>query len=252
MLIDTFLYNGEEDILDLRYEVLKDKVDLFIGVEGRMTFTGIPKVISEVPAYDRLYWSIVSDFPEASERNAWKREMWQRNWILTALNGLNVDIGYGDTLVMVSDVDEIPNPDDIPEHLEPGELIRFQHEFYHFNFNNHVIKDDSAKKGWSCTALCRLDDLRKWYPQGVRNQLPAKIIYSGWHLSWFHDPENKLKSYSHQELNKIEGSIAEKIQQRWDYGYEDVVGLDHLPLPVQQNPERWSKYFGHPLVLHRP
>lgn len=240
MIIDTFLYNGEEDILDLRYEVLKDKADYFLGVQGSLTFTGIPRDITEVPYYSKMTIGIVSDFPEASERNAWKREMWQRNKILDALSMINLP---DDTLIMVSDVDEIPDPKDIPDHLEKGELIRFQHEFYHFNFNNHVVKDDSAKKGWSCTALCRYDDLKVWYPQGVRNQIPAKILYSGWHLSWFHDPENKLKSYSHQELNQIEGSIAEKIQQRWDYGYEQIAGTAHLPLPVKEHPERWSQYF---------
>jgi len=237
MLIDAFLYAGERDILELRMEILKDKVDQFIAVEGTHTFTGLPRSIEPL-YYPRLQHHIVSDFPEASPRNAWKREMWQRNKILDALSP------YRDSdMVLVSDVDEIPNPKDIPSFVPFGELVRFQHELYHFHFHLHVIGDKSAKKGWSCASLCRLGDLRVWYPQGVRNQIPATIIYSGWHFSWFHDPETKLRSYSHQELNEMEGDILTRLQRRWGYQYEHVKGCKHLPLVVQQNPERWKKYF---------
>lgn len=238
LLIDAFLYNGEEDILELRYQVLKDRVDRFLLVEGNLTFTGLPRLTADVPAYDRMDYLTVTDFPEASPRNAWKREMWQRNAILKPIRDLP-----DETLVMVSDVDEIPDPNDIPERLEPHTLIRYQHQFYHFNFNNHVIRDDSANKGWSCTALCRLDDLRMWYPQGVRNQVPAQVIQSGWHFSWFHDPQNKLDSYSHQELKRIDGDIPTKVQERWGYQYEYISGTRHLPKVVQENPARWAKYF---------
>lgn len=239
MLIDAFLYNGEIELVYLREAVLQGKVDKFLLVEGSRTFTGIVKDMVEPPQFIRNLQSVtVEDFPEATTRNAWKREMWQRNAILRGLNGYP-----DDTLVMVSDVDEIPDPKDIPDSLESGELIRFQHEFYHFNFNNHVVRDNSAQKGWSCTALCRLDDLRKWYPQGVRNQLPGQIIHSGWHFSWFHKPEEKIEAYSHVELKDIAGTIPEKVQKRWDYQYEEVKGLKHLPQVVQDNPERWSHYF---------
>lgn len=223
--------------MELRCQTLKDRVDRMIAIQGTLTFTGLSKPIYPVPEFVHNF--IVSDFPSAGPKNAWKREMWQRNQILRILDP-NLP---PDTLIMVSDVDEIPNPKDIPYQLEPFELVRFQHEFYHFNFNNHVIRDDSARKGWSCSALCRLDNLRKWYPQGIRNLPATCIVYSGWHFSWFHEPETKLKSYSHQELNDIEGDIPTKVQTRWNYRYERVNGLSHLPPVVQEHPERWNHYF---------
>ena len=247
MLIDTVLYAGERDLLELRFEVLKEKVDLFVVVEGTLTFTGKPRTVKHdwcMTNHNVVHY-IVSNFPEASDRNAWKREMHQRNQILKALPS---SLKHDD-LILVSDVDEIPDPKDIPNQLEPGELIRFQHEFYHFNFNNHVIKDESAKKGWSCTALCRLGDLNRWYPQGVRNQVPARIISSGWHFSYFWEPQNKIESFSHIELMQMEGSIQDRVQKRWDYTYEFVEGTKHLPQIIQDNPERWSKYFASDIDL---
>lgn len=241
MLVDTILYAGERDLLELRFEVLKEKVDLFVVVEGTLTFTGKPRTVKHdwcLNNHNVIHY-IVSNFPEASDRNAWKREMHQRNSILKALPS---SLKHDD-LIMVSDVDEIPDPKDIPNQLEPGELIRFQHEFYHFNFNNHVIKDESAKKGWSCTALCRLGDLIRWYPQGVRNQIPARIISSGWHMSWMVNPEEKLNSYSHQELQEIDGDIPTKLKVKWNYQYEQIAGMKHLPQVIQDNPAKWSKYF---------
>lgn len=240
MILDTSLYNGEKDLLELRFDILRPKVDLYLVVEGELTFTGLPREIKHDWCMSRadVIHQITTHYPEASERNSWKREMYQRNDILRGIPKSLPD----ETLIMVSDVDEIPDPKDIPESLKPGELIRFQHEFYHFNFNNHVIQDDSATKGWSCSALCRLDDLRRWYPQGVRNLPATKIIQSGWHFSWMVEPAYKLKSYSHQELNLIEGTIEQKVQKRWDYHYEYIPGTRHLPKMIQDNPEKWSKY----------
>lgn len=234
---DVFLYNGESDILDLRHEILGPYFDLQIVIQGDVTFTGHPKPI--YPVSEGMHSAVISNLPEASPKNAWKREMFQRNQILKVL-GPELE---PETLIMVSDVDEIPDPRDIPDHLDKGELIRFQHEFYHFNFNNHVIRDTSATKGWSCAALCRLDDLYKWYPQGIRNLPATRIIQSGWHFSWFWKPNEKALAYSHVELNDLEGELPERIQKRWDYQYEFVAGTKHLPATVQQNPERWSKYF---------
>lgn len=236
-LLDVFLYNGESDILDWRYQILKDRADFFIAVQGVLTFTGHPKPIYPIP--DGMHSAVIDTFPEASPKNAWKREMFQRNQILKFLGPELAP----ETLVMISDVDEIPDPKDIPESLQDGELIRFQHEFYHFNFNNHVIRDDSATKGWSCSALCRLDNLYKWYPQGVRNLPATRIIRSGHHFSWFWKPNEKALAYSHVELQSLEGELPDRIQKRWDYQYEYVAGSNHLPSYLRDNPERWKKYF---------
>ena len=43
MLFDCFLYFNEKELLELRYEILKDVVDGFIITDANRTFKGDPK-----------------------------------------------------------------------------------------------------------------------------------------------------------------------------------------------------------------
>lgn len=239
MVVDASLYAGEIDLLELRLEYLKEDVDMFLVVEGSLTFTGHHREVKHdwCMNHANVIHQVITDYPEASERNPWKREMWQRNSILRGLKTFP-----DDTLVLVSDVDELPDMTQMPEYVAPGELYRWQHQVYHYNFHNRVINDNSARIGWSGTSLCRLGDLRIWYPQGVRNRTDAIILNGGYHFSWFYKPEEKIENYSHIELKQIEGTIPEKIQKRWGYQYEYVPGVSHLPQVIQDHPERWGKY----------
>lgn len=235
MIIDASLYAGERDLLELRLEELKETADMFMVVEGSLTFTGHSREVKHdwCLKHSNIIHQVVTDFPEASERNPWKREAWQRNSILRGLKTFP-----DDTIVMVSDVDEIPDPEVslIFDNIQPGEIYCLGMDWYQFNLNNKV------KDVWRGTRICTLGTLRKIYPQGVRNQYTHMLPGMGWHLSWLGDHQTKLDSYSHQELNKLAGTIPEKVQQKWDLQYEQVVGLEHLPQTIQQNPERWSKY----------
>lgn len=237
MLVDAFLYNGEEDILELRYQVLKDCVDAFLLVEGNQTFTGKPKDITDVPCYPKMETVIVTDHPYASVRNPMKREAFQRNSILKYLPK---DL-LPDDIVMVSDVDEIPNPAKLNagvfDMIRGGEVGVFEQDWYQFNFNNRV------KDIWKGTRICTLDNLWRHYPQGVRNYHSVLIPNGGWHFSWFWKPQEKMFDYSHIELQKMQGSIQERIDQRWQKEREFVEGINHLPEPVKQNPELWQQYF---------
>lgn len=240
MIVDTFLYAGERDFVDLRMCELKDKVDLFVAVEGTLTFQGerreIDTSLNHIPNLTHL---VVDDFPNASKNNAWKREMWQRNAILRALRGL-----YDDDVIMVSDVDEIPDVNQVPVTLVPLEFYRFHQQLYQFTFNTRVRNDTGAYLGWNNTTVCRLDDLRRLYPQGVRNLTDGVfIIEGGWHFSWMHNPTDKMNAYSHVELLAMDGTIRERVKGRWKYEYEYVRGHAHLPRCVQENLERYAKYF---------
>jgi beta-1,4-mannosyl-glycoprotein beta-1,4-N-acetylglucosaminyltransferase len=240
MIVDAFLYNGERDLLDLRMCELGEVVDLFLCVEGALTFQGKPRHIStDLPKQSNFVHLVVEDFPEASARNAWKREMWQRNAILRGLSGLR-----DDDIVMVSDVDEIPEPSMIPTQLANGEIYRFREQLYQFNFNNMVANDNGASLGWNNTTILRLDDLRRLYPQGIRNLTDGVVIIEGgWHFSWFHNPIDKMNAYSHVELLGLQGTLPERVQQRWQYEYLQVAGTDHLPACVRDNMDKYDKYF---------
>lgn len=243
MIIDAVLYNGEKDMLDLRICELRDRVDTFLVVEGTMTFTGKPRVVVHdfcMEHYNVLH-KVVDDFPEASPRNAWKREAWQRNSILKGLTHYPED-----TIVLVGDVDEIPSVEAIPYTIQPGELYILQQDTYHFNLNQKVKSSNNKFTMGMCTRVCRLDDLRKWFPQGVRNLPGIEIPNGGWHLSWMGSNETnrvKAESYSHQELKQYGGTYAVQVQARWDLQYEYVKGMTHLPRCIQDNPRKWQHYF---------
>lgn len=245
MIVDAFLYAGEKDLLEMRMCELAEVADLFVCVEGTLTFQGQPRVLDlSLPRQSNFVHLVVSDFPEASEQNPWKREMHQRNAVLRGLRGLR-----DDDLIMLSDVDEIPDASAVPTYLAPGEVYRFRQELYQFNFNNHVTNDQSARLGWNNTTVCRLDDLRRWYPQGVRNMVEhVAIVEGGWHFSWFHNPLDKINAYSHIELKEMSGSLEQRVQQRWQYEYEYVEGVDHLPPCVRDNSDRYAKYFARQLA----
>ncbi len=235
-LIDTFLYAGERELLDLRMQELGPKVNIFIAVEGVLTFTGKLKAVDTVP-FPVVHW-IVSDYPEA--RNPWKREAWQRNHMLKLL----AQMGLSDNdLIMVSDVDEIPRLSAIPETVAPGELYIFEQDTYHWNLNTKVVSSNSKFPMGMCTRLCRYDDLKKWFPQGVRNMDGIHIPNGGWHLSWMGDAKAKAESYSHQELKQYGGTYAEQVKNRWELKYEHVEGIAHLPQSIQNDTNKWWPHF---------
>ncbi len=245
MLIDTCLYNGEKDLLDLRMCHLADKVDLFVVVEGTLTFTGHNRWTDDtLDSLPHVVHLVVDDFPQASASNPWKREAWQRNAILRGLKGFD-----DSDLVMVSDVDEIP--DNIPSDVPPGEVYCFAQDWYQFTFNSKVVGGDSV---WRGTRMCTLGTLRKVYPQGVRNQHTAMVAQGGWHLSWQGGAETmgqKLEAYSHaNDLAPLTGTLNEKIASYWGHQYEFVPGIAHLPTCVQDEPERWARYFVYESAVH--
>lgn len=231
LLVDTFLYAGEKDLLDLRMCHLKDKVDLFVAVEGTLTFTGQPREIDMLPKQSNLIHLIVSDFPEAKPTNPWKREAHQRNAILRALNGL-----YDDDLIMVSDVDELPA--NIPTDVPNGEVLVFFQEWYQFYLNRRV-----TEQTWHGTRMCDLSTLRRIYPQAVRNWHTRIITNGGWHFSWLGNASVKLKSYSHIELAQLQGTIPERVAERWNLHYETIEGTAYLPDCIKEDLDHYARYF---------
>lgn len=119
MIYDVFTYNGEKDLLDLRYNILKDYVDEFILVEFDKTFSGKDK-----PFYAReiegkypnlkivetytdkamsLYGDLAASSPNTQGADHWKREFCQKESIKLAVDAKDFDI------VFIGDVDEIWN-----------------------------------------------------------------------------------------------------------------------------------------------
>jgi len=130
--IDCFSFAGEMDILSLRLQILRDHVDEFIICEGDVTTAGNPKpryfdqfreenraLLASIPYKYHIFTPyedpIMQAFSQAYlpipvEQHWWHREFIQKESMRYALTHL-----HDDDIVMISDVDEIPDPKVIEE-----------------------------------------------------------------------------------------------------------------------------------------
>ncbi|MDB4108296.1 hypothetical protein N9672_01160 [Flavobacteriaceae bacterium] len=114
--IDCFTFFNELDLLEIRLKYLYDVIDYFVIVESDTSFNGKNKGLvfkknkekfknySDKIIYLPIKMKSFSDL----EKAAWEREKYQRNCINDGLKKLNL---YDDDLILISDIDEIPNKD---------------------------------------------------------------------------------------------------------------------------------------------
>ena len=114
-IFDCFQYFNESHIADLRFHILDKYVDFFVIVESTVNHQGEAKELSfDIRNYskfkDKIIYIVVDDTPESikipHEGGESLVEQHQRNSILRGLK--NCD---DNDLVILSDVDEIPDLD---------------------------------------------------------------------------------------------------------------------------------------------
>ena len=242
---DCFMYFDEDIVLDLRLNHLNPYVDKFVIAESKFTHSGKKrdllfdihkfkkfenKIIYLVLDYEPHGIEAVNDHDDHGEKsrkyilNAVKRENYQRNY-------LNQGLGEADPndIVLISDLDEIPNLEHINFGTIKNKLIFFEQQIFYYKFNlclNSV--------NWIGTKACKKKDLIS--PQWIRNikdrsysfwrldtlfsQNKYRNIHfvanGGWHFSYLKnakDIEKKLKSYLHHREFDIESIDVEKIDR---------------------------------------
>lgn len=211
-MLDGFIFYNELDLLSYRLELLAPVVDFFIIVEAERTFTGQPKPLfyldcSEEPRFARYKDKIrhvVVPGHEMQDPNPWTNEATQRNAIVRG-----IPIGSMGVL-MVSDVDEIPNLAAIPRAvIGPMSLSM---DFYYYNLNTRVLTP------WLYPKIAPLPLPLGLSPNELRQLTGCPVVVdAGWHLSYFGDPvfiQNKIANFSHQELNVSAFTDLDRIQRR--------------------------------------
>ena len=239
-IYDCFLFFNELEILELRLNILKDVVDYFILVESSTTFNGKDKklIYNENKERfkefnDRIIYVVVDDTPNTftspkynldavtklevinntiinntytsegwSKTNPneaqWGRETYQRECMMRGLANFN-----DDDIVIISDVDEIPNPNilkEIDSHLSNTKFLSLTQNMYYYYFN--LLKQTD----WSGTKICKWGDLKLNSVNQVRQNKfeHTTIPNGGWHFSFFGGEniiKDKIQAYSHQEFN---------------------------------------------------
>ena len=199
---DCFTYDGEA-CLELRLRTHWLKVDWFVIAEANMTFSGLPKEISfDIKKYAWARSKI--RFIKVDKENfkdcitAWDREITQRN---------SLKLGYQDAsdndIVIISDVDEIINPDKI-NFIEKGTYLRFEQTVFYFYCDYICMLDPIITKA----IAIRGDFAKKNLPHHMRDSYiylsEIRIEQGGWHFSYLGGVNIiniKLERFSHQEFN---------------------------------------------------
>ena len=241
-IFDCFMYFDEEQVLDLRLNVLDKYVDNFVIVESiynhkgekrdllfnknkfrqfndkiiYLTYNKVPKLVEPIN---------ISDHEKEKDQkytiNAIYRENEQRNFISEGL--INAD---KNDLILISDVDEIPKLSSIDLKNINDEIIFFKQDMFYYKYNLTL-----PNFKWTGTKAVKKKKLIS--PQWLRNvkdkkysfyridtlisetkYMNVKIIEDGgWHFSNIKSPkliEHKLKSYlHHREFDQVSMSINE-------------------------------------------
>ncbi len=236
-LIDCFMYFDEDLVLDIRLNTLNDKVDKFIIAEATKNHAGENKKLNfKIEHFskfrDKIQYLVVDDLPTnvKSPKKGWHenhaRDQHQRNSIERGYKNYN-----DDDLIMISDIDEIPNPEKLEQFNTKNRYACFLQKNFQSKINLLNITDGD----WAGTKICQKKYLKS--PQWLRNikikKKPFWKIFDkqiqlindgGWHFSFLKDPEsikNKIISYSHQEYNTKEFTNVDLIKNKISKG-EDL------------------------------
>mgnify|MGYP000971229064 FL=1 len=235
-LIDCFMYFDEDLVLDIRLNTLKDKVDKFIIAEATKNHAGEDKKLNfKIENFskfrNKIRYIVIDDLPLSvkSPKKDWHenhaRDQFQRNAIERGYKEFD-----DEDLIMISDIDEIPNPKKIEEFKIKNKFACFLQKNFQSKINLLNITDGD----WPGTKICQKKYLKS--PQWLRNIKTKKksfwkifkkniqvINNGGWHFSFLKNPESikkKIMSYSHQEYNKEEFTNVNLIKEKISLGQD--------------------------------
>lgn len=230
-IIDTFIFYNELHLLEYRLSILYDIVDYFIIVESKYTFAGNSKKLyfdenknKFCKFMDKIIHIIIEDIkyprPDINKNEQWLNEIYQRNYIKNGLDKIKLE----DTdIIILSDIDEIPNKVILYKIKEEDIKITIQsmqNHFYYYNLNAYIDSNWNKVKIFSYEKYkslnLEMDDIRNINNLDIINN-------GGWHLSYFGDENfiiNKIKNFSHQEYNNEYFLNKEKIKSNIENFYD--------------------------------
>jgi beta-1,4-mannosyl-glycoprotein beta-1,4-N-acetylglucosaminyltransferase len=214
-VFDAFTFNNELDLLNQRLKRLDPVVDRFIIVESTTTHSGK----SKTPVFNnnlgmfqgflnKITYVLVEDQPTygLSEDDAWARERHQRDAIMRGFRDCT-----DDSIVVISDVDEIPNPEAIKSF--DGDMAALEMDLFMFDFK---VK---SRDPWLHSKILRYGKLKQIGPCQARyahefEDIP-RIKNGGQHLSYFGGIDTiveKIHNTAHRNIDTPEFTDPEHIR----------------------------------------
>jgi beta-1,4-mannosyl-glycoprotein beta-1,4-N-acetylglucosaminyltransferase len=244
------MYFNEDLILEVRLNELCKHVEKFIIVESNYTHSGDFKEYNfDIKKFDKFKDKIIyiktKDKPKEYLKidnnltlgekkgkqilNALYLENFQRNQIIRGLKEID-----DDDFILISDLDEIPNLNNIDLNKYRSKIIIFNQTFFHYRFNLYL-----EDLNWFGSKCCTKKLFKS--PQWLRNVKNKKYNFfridtlfsetkyqnihiennGGWHFTNVNDEEGivyKLKSYLHHadtpEENFDKDTFKKLIEER--------------------------------------
>jgi beta-1,4-mannosyl-glycoprotein beta-1,4-N-acetylglucosaminyltransferase len=170
-ILDCFTYFNEDMLLNIRFNELDPYVDKFCIVECGYTHQGNKKKkFFDIKNFEKfrnkIEYLFVDKVPiniiESLALNKWAIERYQRNCLLDLIKKISQSL---DDIVLISDLDEIPNLSDINlvNILKKKKIIIFQQKLFYYKFNYQNI----TRIIWEGTKACCVKNLKS--PQEIRN-----------------------------------------------------------------------------------
>jgi len=265
-IYDCFLYFDEDLMLDLRLNTLYEKVNKFIIVEAgedhvgnkrshKFNINNFKKFKDKIDYYpiDKIKLDPSIKIPKNWSKHH-LRDQSLRNFLGNCIKNVN-----DNDWIIISDIDEIPNPKKIENFNIKKKYAFFKQKIFSYKFN----LQDMSSGPWYGSRICVKKYLKS--PQWLRNIKIKKnfknflfnyqiIDNGGWHFTTVKSPEDiivKIKSFAHSELNKpyLHDIIylKNKIENRQDIFNRDIllkkVDLDEtFPDYLLTNREKFEKF----------
>tara|TARA_B100000686_G_scaffold312251_1_gene356613 strand:- start:5352 stop:6224 length:873 start_codon:yes stop_codon:yes gene_type:complete len=288
------MYSGEDMLLNLRINELNRFVDKFVISEAAYHHDGSKKKLTfKIKDYEKfknkINYIVVDEEPSNIQKllssdnqivadkkkilNSLKRENHQRNQLERG-----IEESEDEDLIIVSDLDEIPNLKKITENQVENKILIFKQKIFYYKLN--LVYKDFV---WFGSKATKKKNLKS--PQSLRNVKNKKYqfwridtIFSdtkfrniefidegGWHFTCIMNPKDlqkKLKTFLHHQdfensgikLKDLENKIKNKIvlynhtldkkdSNKWDTKKTlEKVSISTLPDYVSENESKLNDW----------
>jgi len=254
MIYDTFTYNGEKDMLEIRLNILSEYVDKFIIIEFDKSFSGKDKpqyfdikdfkqwedkieyhYVTE-PQYLK-YMDLALSSPNTIGAEHWKREFCQKESIKDFINFED------DDLCFVGDVDEIWMWSPLAK--EMNVISKLKLKVYTYYLNNR-----SNEEFWG-TVVGKYKDFKGKCLNHIRSTDHYKTDeYGGWHftsMGGLEEVKRKLSdSYTRESYwtEQVENLLQTNFDLLNDFlgrGFVYTKDESDLPRYILNNKTKWKK-----------
>ena len=265
-IYDCFQYFDEDFLLDLRLNILDPYVKKFIITEATYTHNGDKKKLNfDINHFkkfkDKINYIVVDKKPpkildlsshesekvkgQKSILNGMARDYFQRENLIHGLNDAK-----DEDIIMISDLDEIPNLNNLDFTTIKNKIIIFQQKMFYYKVNlfyeNFVWHGTKACKKKNLISPQWLRNIKaKKYPSWRLDLFFSKKKYTdlffvsdgGWHFTYLKTPEQlykKLLNFAHHFEFEKSGLKIEDIKKLMD---EKRIIYDHN---IDQKEYKWS------------